>query len=389
MSTGTTSRKSFRVDREELVAALKTVEPLTDPRSPASLFRNIKLQSRDGRLVVEAHSHDADVSVELEAEGQLAASLPHRAIYRAIKAFKGDQLSLRSPSAKALEIKSGQRSMTLEATKPEGGEGAYAEIGDRKTSFTAPGPELAELLALAARCAGTDQTRPLINTVAVDVEHGHPTLVATDSYRLVVLRLDDVNADAVEAPQLFNLDAAKALARDLKTRKPEEVEVEAGSAGTSVSYDGVRWFIRNVEGQYPHWRSLLPGDGKRVLLDREELGEALKAVNAVAVGDEPMRVELGEKISVTYRAIDVGVLTEALPESSWEGEPMAIGLHPQRLADLLPIIEGEKIEGWITTPLRGVIFESPGRKFVVMPIRLNEIDPKSNGAVSKHASKKS
>lgn len=373
---------AFDIERKPLAEALHATGLLADPKSRFSWRRDVTLRLCDGELHMSAESEEAAVIVKVPAAGGKGGemAIPQSILRKSVDAFSCERICLRRVSAGSLELTGGARSIMLDAHAPSAARSTAP--GRELCSFRAPGAELTEALGLVSRCASGDARRPTLNTVAFDVEDGHPVVLATDTYRLAVFDIE-VEAGAIEQPQLMHIAATKALVKALKRSRPEDVMVEIGGEGTTVSYDGIVWCLRRAPGTYPGWRDLISVDGARLTLRREEMTETLEAVRVLAgSGREPLRLVLGPTTSLLFTSGEVGHLREELPGAFWEGEPMDIGFSPGRLADAITLIDEDKLIARLTTPVRPALFERPGRRYLLMPTKLPETETRRDGAVA-------
>lgn len=200
------------------------------------------------------------------------------------------------------------KTQTLETTIPQ--ENAAADyplfpIGNAGVKFTLPAATLAHELSVLAPMAAREKGRYALNgllwefeapDVAVHASQPPYTvrLVATDGKRLAAHALPVTVDRPVRYQPIFWAEHARKLATLLKVAQnvevafaPEVVDTDAKGTQRNVRpasdcmFFGTECFTyatRLVEGQYPDWRSVLPKGDARVLLNRQELIDALEAV---------------------------------------------------------------------------------------------------------------
>jgi len=367
--------KPVSVDKDQLAEALKTVEPLTQARSEEKWRSSVMIESAPRKVRVRAQNDNTEATIALNAtSGILSSAVPHRAFRKSIDAFAEGKVELSSDEDK---LKASRGHRTLSLTQAAGDEFPEPlDVGEPladQAALKLAGDTLAEALALTGRCASVDETRPSLNSVALDSSGGKLVMVATNSYHLTKIELDVKNDVQLSEPLLVHLSAALAMAKDLKSRKAELAELQLYSDGVSVDYDQVGWRSRRLLGSFPAWRHLLPEQGFELRLDRDELTSSLKAIRAVASGNAPVRIELGSEVIVKYKSMEIGQLEERLPSAVWDGNPMTVGFSHQYLEDLLRVVQGDEITGMLTSETHPAYFSSPGRGYLVMPVRNTEI----------------
>lgn len=381
---------SLQVGKDDLLDALKTVGEGLETRSKKEHAANVRLRSKEGKVLVMGALPSACCCVAAAAtgKGQIDVHLGHKALLRLVRAFSGDSVSMQEEDGE-LVLRSGKRTLRLESSPGREYDLSPLPVGERKTWARSTGADTGSALQLAASCASPDKDRPVLHTVALRPSSKKLEVVATDSYRLLLLPIAaKVPLRSQPAPALVPLRVAKALAADLMRRKPDEVLLERwgeGEAqGVTFTYDDIVWNVALQSGDYPRWEEILPESGHEVSLRSAEIKEALKGVEAFgstrkasrssAIG--ALRLRLGEQVLVRYERPGTGTLEEELDLSVWKGkEEMEIGANPEFLLDAVRVFPGEEVlRAWATSEDKPLLFDDDkGKAYLLMPVRLTEI----------------
>lgn len=382
---------SLVVQKDDLVSALRTVGEGLDTKSRSSLASNVRLRSKEGKLLVMGTSPSACCAVAAPAKGKgkIDMHLGQKALLRLVKAFSGSDVSLQE-EGQELVLRSGKRTLRLEAAPGREYELAPVPVGDREDWATSAGKEIGEALQLAATCASPDKDRPVLHTVALRPDKKKLQIAATDSYRLLLQPVKaKVAKGAPPPPALVPLRVAKALAADINRRKPEEVLLERwgeGEAqGVTFTYDDIVWNVALQNGEYPAWEEIMPEAGYEAAIRSAELKAALKGIEAFgsnrrasrssAIG--ALRLHLGsDEVSVHYERPGTGALQEDLEGSSWKGkEDFDIGVNPEFLLDAVRVFAGAEIlRAWAASEDMPLLFDDDqGKAYLLMPVRLADI----------------
>ena len=125
-------------------------------------------------------------------------------------------------------------------------------------------------LASAAAFAGKDKSRPLLTAVMLERDGENVRAIATDSYGLITIERGAVSiAGDGESVLLSAVDLASAA----KLVKGSEVTLRAAGDGRSyevVTSGLVRGTVEVIEGTYPGYRQLIPGN--RGIRETEKIG---------------------------------------------------------------------------------------------------------------------
>ncbi len=128
------------------------------------------------------------------------------------------------------------------------------------TAITAEPGAFAEAVAQVARAASRDEARPVLTGVLLEISREGVVLVATDSYRLAVRDLvatADGEAKAI-VPERALTEAGRAAV-------DQKAEVEAFTNASQIAFrvGSLTLTSRLIEGEFPNYRQLLPGDRTR------------------------------------------------------------------------------------------------------------------------------
>jgi DNA polymerase-3 subunit beta len=216
----------------------------------------------------------------------------------------------------------------------------------------------------------------LLTGVLVVAEAGRLQVVATDSYRLAV---KDVEL-ATQAGEPFRATVpARALTEAARLAQQEgapDVKVGAQDNQILFSIADVTLASRLIDGHFPDYRQLLPGETEHSLhFATEELLDVVRRVGLVAQKNTPLSFTLKEgELTVSARTPDVGEATETIP-ADFRGEPFEIGFNPVFLRDGLESVGSPGMVLKLASPLRAGVIESAGEGdgafvYLVMPVRL-------------------
>ena len=226
-------------------------------------------------------------------------------------------------------------------------------------------------LRRAAKFASKDESRRILNGVALErTERGH-YLVATDGRRLTAL-------NSMTLPDGVNCvtPVTKFL---LASKLSGECRIGVGQHHDSPWFQlrmgAWTYMVRTIEGAYPNWRQVVPDEkGTHVLTFGDDTAAQLKQIlTSLAIEDNNRTVALiGSKGGICVSAPsqvprkDGGVL---LPNTETRGAPITIGLCRDYLMDALEA-------GFHTFHCKSpddALYAEDGRggSHVLMPVRLN------------------
>jgi DNA polymerase-3 subunit beta len=378
------------VSKKALGAGIKAVLPAVPNRPGLPILAGIKLEATEAALTFEATDLELAVfralgeEVKIERGGSIVA--PAKMLAKATAAMPGDDIHLEAQSnEERLRVSSGPRTVTLEGW-PTDDWPSVPEGSESEPLSSVEAVALADAFERVALCASKDEMRPILTGVALQAAQGALEVVATDSYRLGVVRIPVIgSAPHLEKSPLLPAWAAKALAKQLKTVR-EALDIrhlspsgneKARTSSVCFAFDDSTWTVRTIEGEFPNWRQVMPEeDGALLEFDPEELGSALRAAASVWGGKTPppARLTLDRKCTLAITEPDLGTMRETLSGASFS--PNGIGaiqvaFNPNYLADAVRFCGAERGRMWIRDALKAVRFDGPERTYALMPIRIS------------------
>ena len=380
------------VSKDALAAAIKAVLPGVATRAGLPALSGIRIAATRTDLSVEttdlelAVSHSLTDGVTVSEPGSVI--VPAKALAKVVDAMPGDDVRLESSEERdrvGLKVESRPRSVSLDGWRTEDWPGSRDAAQVPKVA-TVDAAALADAFGRTALCASKDEMRPVLTAVALFIakEEGTLEVVATDSYRLGVVRVPlSAPAKPLEVPALVPARVAKALARQLKGVRgsvdlrflgPEE-EKEPWRPVVAFTFGSSAWTSRAIEGDFPSWRQVMPdAEGARLDFDPAELRSALKAAASVRKGKDasPVRLALDRTCSLAVKEPDLGTMRENLPEATFSPNGVGaveVSFNPDYLADAIRVCGTAQGRMWIRDALKAVLFEGRERSYALMPVR--------------------
>lgn len=361
----------------ELLAQLQTVSRVASTRSAVQALSGVQIAVQEDGVELRATDMEMGLRVPLPATVVRPGSavVPARLTLDVVRALPAADVTLElRPTDQDVEIKSGSATFHIRTLRsedfpplPDPGGDAVVEV---------PAVAFVETIALVARSASRDETRPILTGILVSAAGRELRMVATDSYRLSVKEtpLESELSGAFEAN--VPARALQELVR-LVQGSGEDATLSVGVRANQVVFevDGAILSSRLIDGQFPNYRQLLPDSYEHELrLEGRELTDVVRRISLLAQKNAPLRLAFREgELTVSAQTPDVGEASESLPVA-FAGEPFEIGFNPEFLRDGLESVESVDLVLKLISPLRPGLIEAgdgSGFLYLIMPIRLN------------------
>ena len=361
---------------QELLAQLQTATRVASTRSAVQALSGVQLAAEGGRVELRATDMEVGLRVPLEAtivrDGVVV--LPARLLLDVVRQLPGGDVSLElRPAEQDVEVVSGPARFHLRTLRTEDFPNLPEPGGDQVVDV--PAQAFVDTIAMVARSASRDETRPILTGILVSAEGTDLRMVATDSYRLSVKEttLDTPLSAGFEAN--VPARALQELERIVTAAGDESIRIGVRANQVVFEVGGVVLSSRLIEGQFPNYRQLLPESYEHELrMSGEELAGVVRRISLMAQKNAPLRLSFKEgELVVSAQTPDVGEASEPVP-APFSGEPFEIGFNPDFLRDGLESAGSGDLILKLISPLRPGLIESgdgSGFLYLIMPIRLN------------------
>jgi hypothetical protein len=177
--------------------------------------------------------------------------------------------------------------------------------------FKIPQIVLRDGLKKTSYAISTDETRYVLNGIFTSFRDGKLTLVATDGRRLAMVDADLDFPASHETDVIIPAKAVQELQRLLGDAG--DVIVKLSDSQISFTVGDNRLCSKLIEGNYPNYRQVIPGDGnERVVIPREALLDTVRRVSLLSSekSNSVKFVFSENRIEITANSPDVGEAQE-------------------------------------------------------------------------------
>jgi DNA polymerase-3 subunit beta len=302
--------------------------------------------------------------VEVIEEGR--AVIPGRLLSEAVRKMPAGQVTI-GVSETDIEIEGNGPRFTLRPLNVEDFPTQEDVISD---GVEVDGEQLADAINQVTIAASGDGARPILTGVLFESSDEGLRMVATDSYRLAKRDLPGVGLEGT------GLVPARGLRELPRTIGAPKVTAQLREREAVFSSDKGTLRLRLIDGNFPKYQSLLPETyPNQVVLNREDLLDALGRVTLVAEDHIPVRLKLMEGgVEVTVSRQDVGGETEHLDgEYTGTEEDVTIAFNPRYLQDGVTAMPGESVRIQVIDSYKPSVLDTGSEGdflYLLMPVRV-------------------
>jgi DNA polymerase-3 subunit beta len=378
----------FTCQQAELHRALTHVSRAVARKSTLPVLTNVLLSAEEGECRLAATNLEIAITASLPARVVEPGRLAVRAdlLSEFVSSLPSDEVTLRMERGSlTLGVSCGYSKANIKGVPPEDFP-LLPHIGEQVPTARVDADLLREMIGQVAFAAATDDSRPVLAGVLVELQGSTLTLAAADGFRLSVrsAELDQpVPADlAIIVPARSLLELARSMA---DADGPIDLLVTPGQAQLLARSGPVEFMSRLIDGHFPEFRQIIPKTyTTRVVVSREAfLGAARRAKIFAQSNNDVVRLQLlpGDSeldpgsVIVSAQAAEAGD-NEDLLSARVEGPRAQIAFNGRYLAEVLSVIKSPEVALEMTSPNAAGVFRAvgdPSFTHVVMPMVIGTI----------------
>lgn len=368
----------FTVGSNELQKALSKISGVVPAKSTLPILENILFQLSKNTLDLAATDLEISMSTSLDVKGGEDGSIamPAKRLMETIRSLPEVQLVFHA------DLAANKVRMITEM-------GEYVIMGDSSEEFpktpqfkaeekiVLDGDLLRKLIHRTIFSVSTDELRPAMTGVLLQVKENELRAVSTDGHRLVRIDYTGLKHSKLKREIIV---PAKAL--NLVGRSVEDGEntLSLDSTHVQFTFGTTTLTSRVIEESYPNYESVIPLDNDKSLTVNREL--ILASVRRVALYSSSttrqVRCSLKKnELRIMAEDIDFGGEAKEKIPCLYAGEDLEMGFNSTYLVDILSHIDTDEVQFKLGTAVRAAIVMPAKQKpnedvlMLVMPMRLN------------------
>jgi DNA polymerase III subunit beta len=344
-------------------------------RTPIPILQNLKIEAHDGGLRVLGCDGEMWVEREVACLVQDPGSVcvQARLLGDIVSTLPDGDVNLQVNNGSGMLLQQGNseyRMLTLDPSDfPEppdyGGE----------SELTLPMGVFRKAVDSVLYAVSSDAHRPILTGVLFSYDGTTLTLVATDTHRLAVRRLEQPGIGA-NVTAVVPEKALKSI-KNLPLSDDSSLTIRFGDGRLGVEVGGAKVVAQLLAGAYPNWERVVPGESTRVwTAEADQLLEKTKRIMILA-RDNANRVRFkgdGDQILLAARSEEKGEAKEEVPIVSQNGD-LEIAFNGKYVQDVLEALDSEGVKIEMTESSRPAVFrpadDGEGYFCVIMPMALS------------------
>jgi DNA polymerase III subunit beta len=369
----------FIVSSSALLKQLQSINGVVANNPVVPILENFLFDVTDGLLTITASDLETsmitEIPVEAKENGRIAA--PARILLDTLKNLPDQPVTFTID----------EETYTIEISSSNG---RYKLSGENATDFPKvpvvrggnaieiPSNALARAINKTIFAVSTDELRPAMTGIFVQLNEGNITFVATDGHRLLRYRRNDVSTG--ESTSIIVPRKAFNLLKATLPAEPTSVKVEFNNSNAFFSFDNLRMICRLIDERFPDYENVIPQHNpNKLLIDRYDLLSSVKRISIYSnKTTHQVRLKItGSELVISAEDLDFSNEASERLSCQYEGEDMEIGFNAKFLLEMLNNIDSDEVNMELSTPNRAGLLMPAGMDdnenilMLVMPVMLN------------------
>jgi DNA polymerase-3 subunit beta len=367
---------NLTITKDQIIAGLQAVQNVVSTRTTLPILSNVLLNADGQHLEITATDLDVTVACKVEAKITKPGSttLPVKKLFGIVRELNGE-IEVETDEKNIASVRSGSSYFKIHGLGADEFPPMPKFKDDRKVTVSQD--TIRGMLKKTAFAVSTDESRYVLNGIFISLKEGKMTFVATDGRRLALVDEEVDLAEKSAGEFIVPAKAVNELTRLLQDKGTVEIKFGENQASFALQNENgfsVLLITKLIEGNYPNYRQVIPGEAKeRIPLVREEFQQALRRAE-IMTSEKANSVKLAfgkNNLTITANSPEVGEARETMAVN-YKGKEFAIAFNPRYLIDPLgALTEDEVFLELIDELSPGVLKINGPFLYVVMPMRLS------------------
>ncbi len=336
--------------QENLARGLSIVSRAVSPRSTLPVLSNILIASDEGRLRLSATNLELGITcwipARIDEEG--STTVPSRTFSDLVNAMPSDQVQLTlNVKTQSLHVKGGASNNDIKCIDAQ--EFPPLPTPEMKDAVQLNVADFKEMIHQVAFAASTDEARPVLMGVLMNVEKDKVTMVAADGFRLSVRKAQLTNAVSQPINVIIPARALNELARIASDpEEPIYMVVPKQRGQVLFRVKDVEVVSQLIDGTFPDYHQIIPRSYKsRTLVSTATLLKACKQAEIFArEGSNVARLDIKQsngdmqpsEVEISATSEETGK-NETIVEATVDGGSVLIAFNVKFLREALEVIK--------------------------------------------------
>lgn len=369
----------FIISTVALVKHLQLIEGVVNSNTVLPILEDFLFDIKDGKLTVFATDLETSMSavldIETKEEGKIA--IPAKMLMNILRSLPDQPLTF-SVDSKNLGVEITSDNGKYKLTGENGDDFPRIPVPEDIKEIKMASPVLANAITKTLFAVSTDELRPAMTGVYVELTSDGTNFVATDAHKLVRYTRKDSKSSKT-ASFIVPRKAMNLLSSALPT-EDTQIKISYNSSNAFFNFGGVSLICRLIDARFPDYNAVIPTDNpNKLTVNSRDLLNSLKRLSIFAsktTHQVTIKVT-GNALNIFARDLDFSNEADEQLKCQYNGENMEIAFNARFLIDMLTALNADDVQFSLSTPTRAALLaptaiqDNEDILMLVMPIMLN------------------
>ena len=335
------------VSQSQLAYGLGVVSRAVSPRSTLPVLGNILIATDEGRLRLSATNLELGITcwigAQIEEEG--STTVPARILADLVNTLPGEKVNLSLNSrTQTLNIHCGTSNFDIKGI--DAGEFPPMPTPDLSAGVELNVSDFKEMIRQVSFAASTDEARPVLQGVLMEITDNQLSLAATDGFRISVRSAEISSPVSNPVKAIIPARSLSELARIAVNGKETITMVMPPDRGQAIFHlKDAELVTQLIEGNFPDFRAIVPRSFKtRTVISTAEFLKACRQAEIIArEGNYVIRLNLQPQeggpgaVEFSTQSEEMGS-GEVVVDANIEGPELLVAFNVRFLGEVLEVI---------------------------------------------------
>lgn len=357
----------------DLYDAILKVSKAVGIKTTNPVLEGVKITAREDTVSFFATDLELSIEKKIKADVRIEgeAVVPGKYFADFVRKLDKEQVEITLNDKKQLKISYMDSEGFLQCLNSE--EYPLIERVDTGKYFSLQQKEFKDLIAKTVFSAATEDSRPILKGVLLDIKETQMTAVALDGYRLSLVK-KQVETSSGDGRLIVPARTLSEIAKLLN--EPEEsVTVHLQKNSVMIEVDGTTIISRLLEGEFIRYEQIIPGEfTSQITVQREQFENGLERAAILSKNDKNnlVKFDVKEKVLTLVSNSEIGNIKENIPVSL-HGKDLLIAFNARYFSEALKNTNEEFVRMNFTSAVSPCVIkpvEGDEFLFLILPVRI-------------------
>ena len=335
------------ITQAQLAQGLGIVLRAVSPRSTLPVLNNILIATDEGRLRLSATNLELGITcwigANIEEEGSV--TIPARIFSDLVNTLPGEKVSLSlTTRTQTLNIHCGTSNFDIKGIDAQ--DFPPMPVPDLSTGVELNIADFKEMIHQVSFAASSDEARPVLQGVLMEINDNEISLAATDGFRISVRTAELSSSQASPVKVIIPARSLSELARIATDGNQTVTMVVPPNRGQAIFHmKNAELVTQLIEGNFPDYRAIIPRSFKtRTIISTNEFLKACRQAEIIArEGNNVIRLNMVPQeetpgtVEFSTQSEEMGS-GEGVVDANIEGPELLIAFNVRFLSEVLEVI---------------------------------------------------